>query len=76
MKSYEIVNYTPPISIKWRELEKLEIGQGFLVPWTDLKQYASPHSTLTGAAMRYGKILGRRFCTKKDLDGMWLYRKY
>jgi hypothetical protein len=72
--TYPIVSYSPPNVQQWGDIPQLEVGQGFLVPWTDLAHYKKD-GVLRAVAHRYSQKLGRKFGTRKDRDGVWLFRK-
>ena len=75
---YEIVEVAPcqfPTAHKYAEIAKLEIGQGFLVPWTDLSyQSAAPAKGAQQSAYYWGRKLGRRYTTRKNRRGVWIMR--
>jgi hypothetical protein len=70
---YEIVDYSPPPR-KWDQIETLQVGKGFCVPWYKLEMYKHPQSILRTVACLYGKRLGRKFSTRKTAEGVWIYR--
>jgi hypothetical protein len=73
----EIVPFVPerPNPSAWVEVPKLAIGEGFLVPWTELSERAiDPMGLVRSIASIYSKQLGRRFRTRKEPRGIWLYR--
>ena len=75
---YEIVDIAPhqfSSARKYEPICDLEIGQGFLVPWTDLS-YATfaPAKAAQQSAYYWARKLGRRFATRKDRRGVWVMR--
>lgn len=60
---------------KYIAFTKLEVGQGFRVPLSDLS-YASgtPSHTVQVSAWYWGKKLGRRFATRRERDCVLVVR--
>ncbi len=75
---YTIVSdiHLPNRKWKYSAIENLEVGQGFLVPTSDLSADAlDPRGTVRSIAWIYSRQLGRKFVTHKDVRGVWVIRK-
>jgi hypothetical protein len=60
--------------MKWGCLTELQVGQGFCVPWRDLRHCVDPGHAMRTIAWNYGRKLGRRFRTHAAREGVWVRR--
>jgi hypothetical protein len=61
---------------RWRQIADLEIGQGLRIPESEFSLTAyDPTQTMRSVAWFYGKRLGRKYRTQRQLNGsMLIYR--
>jgi hypothetical protein len=60
---------------KYPEIVELEVGQGFFVPFADLRHSADPAHCMRTMAWTWSRALQRKFATRRAPKGVWLVRE-
>ncbi len=77
--TYEIqeLPYMPPQRYRPCPFSAVCVGQGFLVPWSDMdrSQALDTSGSIRTLAVYWGKKLGRKFSTRKLIAGVLVRRE-
>lgn len=72
----EIVEITPPRhrALRHPEIERLDIGKGFLIPWGELSHSSDGNHAVRNYAYDWGLKLKQKFRTWQEERGVWISR--
>ncbi len=75
MKQFKVEKDVPFIPYRKYPLGDMEVGDSFLVPFTDLQHYKDPRSGIYSAISYYAKRNGGKFACRKVKEGIRVWRR-